>query len=81
MGRGRGAVATTAMGAGAAREQRRKAATENMVRGSLQSADAAATGTMITVNGTNANNNHAIIEGGEGVGQGTTLYLHSYQMI
>ena len=52
MERGRGAVAATAMGADAARKQRRKAATENMVRGSLQSAaeaEAAATGTMAPV--------------------------------
>ena len=55
MERGRGAVAATAMGADAAKKQRRKAAkaaAENMVRGSLQSAaeaEAAATGTMARV--------------------------------
>ena len=55
MERGRGAVAATAMGADAAKKQRRKAAkaaAENMVRGSLQSAAeaaAAATGTMARV--------------------------------
>ena len=52
MERGRGAVAATAMGADAAKKQRRKAAkaaAKNMVRGSLQSAaeaEAEATGTM-----------------------------------
>ena len=50
MERGRGAVAATAMGADAARKQRRKAATENMVRGSLQSAaEAEATEAMAPV--------------------------------
>ena len=55
MERDRGAVAATAMGADAARKHRRKAtkaAAENMVRGSLQSAaeaEAAATETMARV--------------------------------
>ena len=55
MERGRGAVAATAMGADAAGKQRRKAATEIMVRESLQSAvgaEAAVTGAMAPVHTT-----------------------------